>query len=65
MHIEKETKFTNFLHFNLSLLDCFNKGNKGAYIQDSDYILGFVLKNPAYGRHQLSRPMQIVGPIQI
>ena len=21
-------------------------------------------KNPAYGRHQLSRPMQIVGPIQ-
>ena len=44
MHIEKETKFTDFLHFNLSLLDCFNKGNKGAYIQDSDYILGFVLK---------------------
>ena len=24
-----------------------------------------VLKNPAYGRHQLSRPMRIVGPIQI
>ena len=22
-------------------------------------------KNPAYGRHQLSRPMRIVGPIQI
>ena len=21
-------------------------------------------KNPAYGRHQLSRPMRIVGPIQ-
>ena len=21
-------------------------------------------KNPAYGRHQLSQPMQIVGPIQ-
>ena len=25
---------------------------------------GFDKKNPAYGRHQLSRPMQIVGPIQ-
>ena len=27
----------------------------------------FVLyeKNPAYGRHQLSRPMRIIGPIQI
>ena len=24
-----------------------------------------LLKNPAYGRHQLSRPMLIVGPIQI
>ena len=24
-----------------------------------------LMKNPAYGRHQLSRPMQIVGPIQI
>ena len=24
-----------------------------------------VQKNPAYGRHQLSRPMRIVGPIQI
>ena len=24
-----------------------------------------VYKNPAYGRHQLSRPMQIVGPIQM
>ena len=23
------------------------------------------MKNPAYGRHQLSRPMRIVGPIQI
>ena len=23
------------------------------------------LKNPAYGRHQLSRPMRIIGPIQI
>ena len=22
-------------------------------------------KNPAYGRHQLSRPMRIVGPVQI
>ena len=22
-------------------------------------------KNPAYGRHQLSRPMRIIGPIQI
>ena len=22
-------------------------------------------KNPAYGRHQLSRPIRIVGPIQI
>ena len=22
-------------------------------------------KNPAYGKHQLSRPMRIVGPIQI
>ena len=22
-------------------------------------------KNPAYGRHQLSQPMRIVGPIQI
>ena len=22
------------------------------------------LKNPAYGRHQLSRPMRIIGPIQ-
>ena len=25
----------------------------------------FVRKNPAYGRHQLCRPMRIVGPIQI
>ena len=25
----------------------------------------FKLKNPAYGRHQLSRPMRIIGPIQI
>ena len=24
-----------------------------------------LLKNPAYGRHQLSRPMRIEGPIQI
>ena len=24
-----------------------------------------VKKNPAYGRHQLSQPMRIVGPIQI
>ena len=24
-----------------------------------------VYKNPAYGRHQLSRPMRIEGPIQI
>ena len=24
-----------------------------------------VKKNPAYGRHQLSRPMRIIGPIQI
>ena len=23
------------------------------------------IKNPAYGRHQLSRPLWIVGPIQI
>ena len=23
-----------------------------------------IIKNPAYGRHQLSRPMRIVGPIQ-
>ena len=27
--------------------------------------LRFSKKNPAYGRHQLSRPMRIIGPIQI
>ena len=26
---------------------------------------GTNMKNPAYGRHQLSQPMRIVGPIQI
>ena len=30
----------------------------------NDYGKG-TIKNPAYGRHQLSRPMRIVGPIQI
>ena len=29
------------------------------------YDTGRERKNPAYGRHQLSRPMRIVGPIQI
>ena len=27
-------------------------------------ITHYMNKNPAYGRHQLSRPMRIVGPIQ-
>ena len=33
---------------------------KGANIQKSQSLK----KNPAYGRHQLSRPMRIEGPIQ-
>ena len=27
-------------------------------------MMGFEYKNPAYGRQRISRPMQIVGPIQ-
>ena len=33
--------------------------------QKNRQIFKDYLKNPAYGRHQLSRPMRIVGPIQI
>ena len=29
------------------------------------FCTNYERKNPAYGRHQLSRPMRIVGPIQI
>ena len=28
-------------------------------------MLFLLVKNPAYGRHQISRPMRIVGPIQV
>ena len=27
-------------------------------------IIQFHKKNPAYGRHQISQPMRIIGPIQ-
>ena len=37
------------------------------YILQADIMKNYkmLLKSPAYGRHQLSRPMLIVGPIQV
>ena len=34
---------------------------------EENYVfeLVFMSKNPAYGRHQLSQQMRIVGPIQV
>ena len=38
----------------------------GAYTWRRLYLFtNSELKNPAYGRQQLSRPMRIIGPIQI
>ena len=35
------------------------------YFKVRDFFHKYSQKNPAYGRHQLSRPMRIEGPVQI
>ena len=64
----KHINFTNYEGHEVSEQNHLNQ-NKG--IDESDKaIVSEMLnvqannKNPAYGRHQLSRPMRIEGPIQ-
>ena len=56
----------NLYHLSLhSFCSTISKCVKFLEFQPILAVLGFFsLKNPAYGRHQLSRPMRIVRPIQ-
>ena len=51
----------DFSHVSGGKVKCKDKIN-GILIRN---VMLFKPKNPPYGRHQLSRTMQIVGPIQI
>ena len=71
---EKGPKLENCTFF-LNVIKCVdivNLSDSGPscgwqYILQADIMKNYkmLLKNPVYGRHQLSRPMLIVGPMQI
>ena len=62
----KNTTFQTSLAVQMSMLERFLKVNFSKnLIWEHHAKIHSLKKNPAYGRHQLSRPMRIVGPIQI
>ena len=65
----------NITHFTLNTKQCIASKHCTFTLQTQNFTLQTIQfmpsvsenlsKNPAYGKHQVSRPMRIIGPIQI